>query len=261
MTFEHQQIQAHLQQKYPDQSFELTVLDTVDSTNSFLMKQQARIEPQVCIASVQTAGRGRFGKSWQTQTNKSLCCSIRLAMQQPLDQLMGYSLVIALAIKSVLQPIANKTIQLKWPNDILVDDKKLCGILIESCSHSQARVDLVIGVGINLEAIDSDTFESISLDECEIKSHYTDNELVASLIAAIVSYSQDFQSHGFEKFQTAWLNEDRWVGSEVTVTMANGQQSSGRYSGLDNKGQIEIQMDDVTKSFNAGEISLRRKQV
>ena len=133
--------------------------------------------------------------------------------------------------------------------------------MIESCSHSQAMVDLVIGVGINLEAIDSDTFESISLDECEIKSHYTDNELVASLIAAIVSYSQDFQNHGFEKFQTAWLNEDRWVGSEVTVTMANGQQSSGRYSGLDNKGQIEIQMDDVTKSFNAGEISLRRKQI
>ena len=171
-----------IDQRLGTSQYQLSVFDSIDSTNSYLLASAATDYPQLCVANTQTSGRGRFGKAWDSPYDKSLCLSIRLPMQQSLENLMGFSLVVALAIKAAIQPLISKDMQLKWPNDILVDNKKLCGVLIETNSTSSAAIDLVIGVGMNIKTINSDSYDSISLDECGLKSDYTPNFLTAELI-------------------------------------------------------------------------------
>ena len=241
--------------------FGLSVFDSIDSTNSYLLSSAATDYPQICIANSQTSGRGRFGKVWDSPHDKSLCLSIRHPMQQSLENLMGFSLVVALAIKSAIQPLIGKEMQLKWPNDILVENKKLCGVLIETSSTTRASIDLVIGVGMNVKAISADSYDSISLDECGLKSDYTPINLAAELISNIVHFTQTFNQEGFHAYRQSWLAQEQWLGAEVTVTMANGNVNYGRYVGIDEKGQIQIQMQNDIKIFNAGEISLRRTEI
>ncbi len=244
-----------------NQNFKLDVFDSIDSTNSYLYQQQAIDIPQICIAHAQSAGRGRFGKSWDSEQNKSLCLSVRIPMHQTLEQLMGFSLVIALAIKSSTQPMIDRELLLKWPNDILVDDKKLCGVLIETNNTSSANIDLIIGIGMNLEGIASTDYSAISLAECGIKPIYCPNRLATAIISGILSYAREFAVSGFAVFKEQWLEQDRWLDSLVTLTQTDGKQSTGVYRGIDDLGQILIQIDDTIKIYNAGEISLRRKQV
>ena len=241
--------------------YKLSMFDSVDSTNSYLLTSVATESPQICVANSQTSGRGRFGKAWDSPVDKSLCLSIRHPMQQSLEHLMGFSLVVALAIKSAIQPLIRKEMQLKWPNDILVENKKLCGVLIETTTMTTAAIDLVIGVGMNIKSINSENYESTSLDECGLKSDYTPNSLAAELISAIVQFTRDFNQEGFTAYRQIWLAQEQWLGAEVSVTMANGNKYAGRYAGIDHQGQIQIQMQDKIKTFNAGEISLRRTEI
>lgn len=258
MLFNKPELTACLDQCLTQSEYDLSVHDSIDSTNNHLQNTGATDYPQICVANVQTAGRGRFGKVWDSEVGNSLCLSIRLPMQQKLEYLMGFSLVVALAIKSVIQPLIRTDIQLKWPNDILVDNKKLCGILIETNTRSTLAIDLVIGVGLNIKAVSASHYDAISLDECGLKSDYNPNKIAAELINEIVRYTQAFSQDGFEPFRQSWLEQERWLGAEVSIVMANGNKSIGRYEGIDHQGQIQILQNDEINAYNAGEISLRR---
>ena len=141
MLFTDTELHSELLRSMGTNAFTLHVVNQVDSTNSFLLDKQASKQPQICVAHEQTSGRGRFGKSWDSETGNSLCLSLRIRMQQSLENLMGFSLVVALAIKSAIQPLISEQIQLKWPNDVLVDGKKLCGVLLETNTTSHHSVD------------------------------------------------------------------------------------------------------------------------
>ena len=269
-----------LSDKLPKESFHLTVLESVDSTNTWLQTQSAINKANICIANHQTAGRGRFGKQWDSAPNESICFSLRIPTSKSVDQLMGFSLIIALAVKAVIAPKITSDLQLKWPNDILADGKKLCGILIETNTTSTESIDLIIGIGINVFARGAEQYQATSLAELGLNivgtshnskqngiSHgsYSQTKInqdgfISELISQVIEYSQRYEMDGFETFRAEWLAQDRWLGSQVEISHSNGASEQGIYSGLDAVGQVQIEIDGKIKTFNSGEISFRQVQ-
>lgn len=120
-------------------------LESVDSTNSYLkriIKENELYSGMSVMAKVQTSGRGRLGRSWLSAEGDTLCMSV--AVKHSYAE--GFTLLVALAVYEALKPFCrNNNLQVKWPNDIICENKKLCGILCERVGEYT-----VIGIGINV---------------------------------------------------------------------------------------------------------------
>lgn len=128
--------------------FTVEILPQIDSTNTELMRRAraGRLEPVLLVAECQTAGRGRLGRDWSSDTEalgRTLTFSLGLPLAPP--DWSGLSLAVGLSIVQALHP----RLQLKWPNDVWLDERKLAGILIETASFGTERY-VVIGIGINI---------------------------------------------------------------------------------------------------------------
>src|SRR4051812_26234862 len=111
------------------------ILDKVTSTNTYLKNLPSSQQIEVCYAELQTNGRGRFGRKWESPYKKNIYLSIRLKFPGALSKYSSLALVVAMAVRHALQDHCgkeSKNILIKWPNDILWKNKKLCGILIET---------------------------------------------------------------------------------------------------------------------------------
>lgn len=131
---------------------ELIIFDEIGSTNDFLKQNIDKYsEGAVVIAKSQTQGRGRLGNTWENSPNESLFMSILLKPNIKIDSLLRISLVCSLSILKALKKLnANMDIKIKWPNDILIEEKKICGILAECISKNSGHEDLILGIGINV---------------------------------------------------------------------------------------------------------------
>jgi len=166
---------------------ELHLLSTTDSTNSFL---QAHCVPPInggvaCLAEHQTAGRGRRGRRWISAYGRNLCLSLMWRFDLALQDLAGLSLAAGVALARVLQRAGLQEHRLKWPNDLLVREKKLAGILVEASGEATGPCNAIIGVGLNLE-LDRRTAALIDQPWTELNAHLetcpSRNELAGALL-------------------------------------------------------------------------------
>ena len=126
-------IRKHLNQdlKFSEQVI-LHILASVDSTNQFLKNDLSQQHIHVCAAETQTQGRGRFGRTWISPPGENIYCSSLWSFETDKACLSGISLVVSLAVMALLKEYdLVKDVKIKWPNDLLWHEKKLCGILIE----------------------------------------------------------------------------------------------------------------------------------
>ena len=130
--------------------FNLQILDTVASTNTYLMQQKGIAHATCVAAHIQTQGKGRRGRTWVSQLGASLTFSLLWRFQCGAAALSGLSLAVGVALIRALNNLGVNEAQLKWPNDVLVDSKKLAGILIELQGDLEGPSAAVIGVGVNL---------------------------------------------------------------------------------------------------------------
>ncbi len=138
-----------IQQAIPD-DVKCFLFTEIDSTNTYLKLLDENIKKAVCIAESQTAGRGRFGRTWISPKGKNIYCSIQYPISDP-HLLAGLSAHIAYIIAEVIKKnIGPFEVALKWPNDIYVDGKKIAGILIELLSTNHKLSKAIIGFGINV---------------------------------------------------------------------------------------------------------------
>ncbi|MCW9018205.1 MAG: biotin--[acetyl-CoA-carboxylase] ligase, partial [Kangiellaceae bacterium] len=130
---------------------ELILLSSIDSTSTYLA-QDWRRNPgngRVCIAEHQSAGRGRKGRPWISPFGANLYFSIGVELPLGLSALGGLSLAVGICLCQTLNQLTNEPVKIKWPNDLLMDDKKLAGILVEASGDTTDSSFLNIGVGIN----------------------------------------------------------------------------------------------------------------
>lgn len=209
--------------------------------------------PLLLSADRQTAGRGRLGRAWQSD-DASLTFSVALPLPADLD-LSGLSLAVGCTVADVLDP-GGERIRLKWPNDLFLDGAKLGGILIETVPLQAERRGVVIGIGLNLQPLPTDTDRSAyasghaalqTLDPAATASATLDR-----LAPALRALLADFQTLGFGPWQLAFSRRDLAAGQRVRVG-----ERTGVARGVSASGELLLDTDAGLALVSAGELSLR----
>ncbi|MBK9347564.1 MAG: biotin--[acetyl-CoA-carboxylase] ligase [Burkholderiales bacterium] len=243
--------------------FSLEILPTIDSTNTELMRRAraGRLEPVLLVAEHQTAGRGRLGRSWDSGSGgrdslgdgaqagaalPSLTFSLGLPLA-PADW-SGLSLAVGLSVVESLHP----ALQLKWPNDVWLHDRKLAGILIETASVGDVRY-AVIGIGLNIAVRDGTGLRTPPAALCELLPEVDASAALARIAAPLVQAVQRFARDGFAPLRTAFHARDALVGRELECS--DGVTGTAR--GVDAQGALMVHTAAGLKKISSAEVSVR----
>ena len=232
--------------------FTVEVLPEIGSTNSELMRRAraGRMEPVLLVAEQQTAGRGRLGRGWASQAGDSLTFSLGLPLA-PADW-SGLSLAVGVALAESLHP----RMQLKWPNDLWLADRKLAGILIETASFgegSQAQRYAVVGVGINIAPRDAAGLSTAPAWLQEVLPDVDAGSALLRIAAPLVQTLLAFQTFGFAPFQARFNARDAL--RDRAVTLSDG--TSGTAHGTSETGALLVHTARGMSAVTSSEVSVR----
>lgn len=243
-------------------AFNLEVHDHLDSTNSYLMKQASGGAPHAtCVAALlQTQGKGRRGRTWQAGLGASLTFSLLWRFQTGASALSGLSLAVGLGLIRALHGCGLSQARLKWPNDVLVNQHKLAGILIELQGDMEGPSAAVIGIGINLDlpsAIKTQIDQAVTDISAELKQAVEPNALLASLLKHIAEVLAVFEQQGFDALRAEWEHWHYYHLQPVTMLMPDGRHLQGVVQGVASDGVLLVETVTGLQRFTSGEISLR----
>jgi BirA family biotin operon repressor/biotin-[acetyl-CoA-carboxylase] ligase len=235
------------------------IFDALDSTNAEALRavERGASAPFLMLAERQTAGRGRRGRKWVSPFAENIYYSLVLRVDGGMRQLEGLSLVVGLAVMQTLRELGIVTAGLKWPNDVLVGEKKIAGILLELVGDPADVCHVVLGVGINVnmrEANEVDQQWTSML--LEAGRAFDRNRLIAHLSGVLREYLVRHQSEGFSALQAQWEHGHLWQGRSVSL-IAGVNRIDGVVVGIDAQGALRLKVDGVEKVFSGGELSLR----
>jgi BirA family transcriptional regulator, biotin operon repressor / biotin---[acetyl-CoA-carboxylase] ligase len=238
--------------------FNLQILDEVASTNTYLMQQKGIAHATCVAAHVQTNGKGRRGRTWVSQLGASLTFSLLWRFQCGAAALSGLSLAVGVALIRALNSLGVNQAQLKWPNDVLIDSKKLAGILIELQGDLEGPSAAVIGIGFNLN-LPKNVLESIDQPAIDLAStkKIDQNALLGALLKHLADVLSGFETHGFIGLRDEWLRYHAYENKPVRMLLPNGTDVQGVVQGVADDGILLVETALGLQRFSAGEISLR----
>jgi BirA family biotin operon repressor/biotin-[acetyl-CoA-carboxylase] ligase len=238
--------------------FNLQILDEVKSTNTYLMQNKSAAHATCVAAHVQTNGKGRRGRIWVSQLGASLTFSLLWRFQCGAAALSGLSLAVGVALIRALNSLGVNDAQLKWPNDILIEGKKLAGILIELQGDLEGPSVAVIGVGLNLN-LPKNVLESIdqpAIDLASVKG-VDQSALLGSVLKHLADVLSGFEASGFVALRNEWLGCHAYESKPVRMLLPNGTAVQGVVQGVADDGILLVETALGLQRFSAGEISLR----
>jgi BirA family biotin operon repressor/biotin-[acetyl-CoA-carboxylase] ligase len=244
----------------------LDVLHTVDTPTRY-GAARAAIEPgktSVCVAEVQNAGRGRRGRSWVAPFGCGLCMSLGWQFVEAPPTFSALSLAVGVAAVCAFRRLGVEGVGLKWPNDLIWQQRKLGGILIEMRGESAGPALVVIGIGINVRMpgavriMLAEQQAALISDLHEIMRERTPkrNALVAVLVEEVTQMLQVFGERGFEPFAEEWRHLDTLTDAAVRV-ISGSETTFGRARGVELDGTLLVDVDGILRRFGSGEVSLR----
>ena len=239
----------------------LTVLEEVDSTNRYLLERADTLENgAACLAEAQAAGRGRRGRRWIATPYHNLMLSMLWRFTGGPGELAGLTLAAGVAIADALEAYGLREVRLKWPNDVLWNERKLGGLLAEVRGEANGPTVVVLGVGVNGYLSES--------HGAEIDQPWTDitrisgqpparNRLAALLLQHLYETLERFARKGFEPFRDDFERRHHYHGKSVRMIHGSGA-TAGTVQGVDAHGAIVLQTRGGEQlKFHSGEISLR----
>ena len=242
--------------------FTIDVLPVCESTNALLLERAEQGAPSgaVIIAERQTAGRGSRGRSWAAHPGKSLAFSVLWHFQPGLERLAGLSLAVGVAVARALRLRGARRVSLKWPNDILSDNAKLGGILID-LQEQPDYAFAVIGIGINLGIPGDTDFSGFSLPPAGLDSLLSPlpdaQSLLASLLIGLVDVLDIFSVQGFAPLCDEWRTMNAWQDRPVRLLRGDIVEKEGICRGADNDGALLVQTKKGIERCLSGDLSLR----
>lgn len=233
----------------------------LSSTNDALMQRRALDAPyHLCLAEQQTAGKGRRGRSWVSPFAASLYLSLAFEVEASGEIVQGMSLAIGLGVAEALADLGVAGVGLKWPNDVLVKDRKIAGILVELQGSMGDRFRIVAGVGLNVW-MDGDQGAAIDrpwtslVREGQVPEGGR-NRLASAVIERVVARLEQFFEQGVSALQEDWGAWDALKGRLVEVA---GRDLRGEVAGIDPEGRLRLILDNGQEErLNAGEVSVRQ---
>ncbi len=269
---EHLEASLIRQQMAPDswtKLSQLTVLPEVDSTNTAVVRLPGdRQHAHAVLAEQQTVGRGRRQRNWHSPAGGNIYLSLGWLFQESRWPLSTLPLVVAIAVCRALDRSGLQGHGIKWPNDILVDGKKLAGILVELQSAGRGPALAVIGVGLNVRMPERSPGElktAIDRPWTDLTSHLENdgasldrNHLAALLLEELPGALQQFEREGFEPFRNTWQELDLLQGNKIVLEQ-DGKDLPGIARGVDSNGSLLLETaPSVIQTYHSGEVSIHR---
>ncbi len=242
----------------------LEIHQKIDSTHLYLMQRARTGAPSglACLAEVQHAGRGRRGRTWVSTFGSNIYLSLLWRSPSGPESLSGLSIATGVAVARALEDLDVSGFGLKWPNDVLWENKKLAGTLIEIAGETAGPCFVVVGVGLNLyvpepfgTAIDQPWTDIWSMPGGTSVSR---NRLAGRLMHHLLQVLHDYETHGLEPYLEDWRRLDAFAGRSVTVHTPQSEVC-GIVQGIDRGGTLLLSQGGRIHRFTTGEVSLRAR--
>lgn len=242
----------------------LEVFTELDSTNQRLLDAPPRVGAlDVCIAEFQTAGRGRRGRRWEAPLGSGIALSVGWQFAGVPAEPSALTLAVGVAVRRVLERVAGITIALKWPNDLVFDERKLGGILLELAAEAHGGAHVVVGIGLNV-ALPAALLPSlcdwprgaVDLQTALGRAAPPRTVLAAALVNELAALLADYPTQGFGAYRTEWRSADFLRGRAVRVDESTGR-SFGTALGIDADGALLVETDAGKRRVVAGDVSVR----
>ena len=234
-------------QNLPANKVNIEIYNEIDSTNDEAKRIIVQKDFHVIIAERQTKGRGRLGKKWSSPNSGNIymtICTENDHYNSPL------SLVTGLVCKRAINKISNKLlVTLKWPNDILVKDKKIGGILVEKEIQKEiTRTIIGIGININIKKQES-WWGDLSNYNLETKR----NELINLILLEFISMSKDMNPNWMDEWRDSCIHMNK----QIKIEVGNSFKEEAFFKDIDENGNAIIETNEGKKVMSSGEISIK----
>ena len=245
-----------IRQSLSQRDIDLELEFVVESTNARLAQRGPFVKPRVLLAEGQTRGRGRRGRNWVSPPGGGLYLSLGYRFESGLTGLSALSLVAGSAAATVLRR-EGVAARLKWPNDLVVGDRKLGGCLIELGGSAEGPCQAVIGIGINACLGEMRGIDQPWTDLVRLGQDMDRNALAAGVIEALIDAAETLEHDGFGAFADQWPALDALAGRRVVVHAGGGLQRHGLADGIDSQGRLRLIEDGELVHISGGEVSVR----
>ena len=236
-------------------------LDAIDSTNNYLKKiilNEGINDYTVVTAKFQTQGKGQLGTEWKSEYSKNLICSVyKKNINIKVQDQFVISALVSLALIKTLRKVNLSNMHIKWPNDIMSDNKKICGILIENIVKQNYIKDTVIGIGLNVNQTIFNNLPNAASIKNLIGTTCSIDEILKDLVKNIKYCFNELDKSSinsiFEKYEDALFR----INKPSTFKNSKGEVFSGYIKGVSRSGKLSVMLEDnLVESYDLKEISM-----
>ena len=236
-------------------------LDAIDSTNNYLKKiilNEGINDYTVVTAKFQTQGKGQLGTEWESEHSKNLICSVyKKNINIKVQDQFVISALVSLALIKTLRKVNLSNMHIKWPNDIMSDNKKICGILIENIVKENYIKDTVIGIGLNVNQTIFNNLPNAASIKNLIGTTCSIDEILKDLVKNVKYYFNELDKSSinsiFEKYEDALFR----INKPSTFKNSKGEVFSGYIKGVSRLGKLNVMLEDnLVESYDLKEISM-----
>ena len=227
--------------------------ESVDSTNLLAKRNSELDEGTLFVADTQTNGKGRLGREWHSESGDGIYMSILLKPDISPEDIPKITLLCGIAVSRIIE-----NSKIKYPNDILLNSKKVCGILCE-ISYTQKNQPIVvcgIGINVNNKNFHSELSQKATSLFLETKKEHSREEIIRNLLIEFEVMYIDFLKNGIASFMNEYRKKCINIGTDVKAFL-NGKEIQGKCTTITNDGAIVIETPEKTYKINTGEISVR----
>ncbi len=235
---------------------------SISSTNDYAKSIALEAEEgTVVIADEQTTGRGRRGRNWHSPANKNIYLSMILKPDLPIQQVPLFTQMAAAAVWEALEPVL-PGLSIKWPNDLLFENRKICGILTEMSGEMHALHYLVIGIGINVNTVTTDFPEDLqtiaSSLRIETDTVQSRQKLAARVIESVARhYNHVMQTGSFESALDVCRKHSNLLGETINIHTRDSVEPA-RAIQIDSDGRLVVETASGMQALSSGEVSIRK---
>ena len=236
-------------------------LDAIDSTNNYLKKMILHggiNDYTVVTAKFQTQGKDQLGTEWESEYSKNLICSVyKKNINIKVQDQFVISALVSLALIKTLRKVNLSNMHIKWPNDIMSDNKKICGILIENIVMENYIKDIVIGIGLNVNQTIFNNLPNATSIKNLIGTTCSIDEILEDLVRNLEYYFNKLDKSSinsiFKKYEDALFR----INKPSTFKNLKGEVFSGYIKGVSRLGKLNVMLEDnIVKSYALKEISM-----
>ena len=239
----------------------LIKLDAIDSTNDFLkgLSQKENLENYTVVtAKYQTKGKGQMGSNWASEDNKNLITSILIKEAIiAINQIFDLNIVVTVSIIQALNTLKIPSLNIKWPNDIMAENKKIAGILIENSIKENGKIESIVGIGLNVNQTNFDNLPNASSLKNIMNQDFDINTILESIVTQIEENIEKLKNNEIDSFWHEYENYLFKKGKPTLFEDTNQQRFMGIINGVTRNGQLEVLLeDDSVSHFEVKEIMM-----